>query len=421
MKNNSKDNILKLYTIFAVSFHVRILKSAPGWFGLILGLILPFGLSAQLELTVNGTAEFGLSKAGKDSHFFYNGINREYTDWRVGIKELNAMIGLHYRKQWSLNSRFFWGREEDARLERFDLPLLNIQWKNKNGKYGLQLGRFINPFGQYNDRQLPHDRTFVALPITHVFSTRISNIFGGWYEDLPQPLPSRPRGWPLHYYGGYQTGLRFDWIINPDKWSLALALTSGAAFAPDQLKDPLKLGINARLEWQPSWFWKQGFSVSGGNILKRTEMNKELTNLNKYNQWMVGTDITSGFGFWEFRGEMMAAWHNIPFYDRFTKTFVRDKNNEISEGTLFQMSGYVEAKVEPPFLPGAYLAGQVGGIYFGDSSFSAFDTNQWDGHAVNLMAGAGYKITPWLLFRTTYSWLSTGDQWSWQNALAFHF
>ena len=80
MKNNLKDTIVKYYKTNTSSLHLRILRSAPGWLSLMLGLILPYALSAQLPLTVNGSAEFGSSNADKEAHFMYNCIIKTYTD-----------------------------------------------------------------------------------------------------------------------------------------------------------------------------------------------------------------------------------------------------------------------------------------------------------------------------------------------------
>lgn len=400
-----------------------------GWwivYLLCLGVLLPDQVKGQFQVTVNGTLEMGLSKAGDDSHFFYNGINKEYTDWRAGLKEVNGMVSLLYGKQWSLNTRVFYGREEDGPLARLDMPLLNLTWKSKAGRLKIQMGRFINPFGQFNEKQLPMDRPMVGLPLTHIYSSRISNIFGGWYYPLGAPtnLADRSRGWPLHYYGGYQTGLRADWVIKPDRWMLSAALTTGAAFAPDQLKDPLKMGVNARLQWQPSWYWTQGFSVSRGHIMKRTPQNAALEDLNCYSQLMVGTDITTGYGFWELTGEWMAGWHRVPFYDPSAGAFVRNDMDELAEATLFQAGGYLNLKIEPPFLTGAWVAAQAGWKQFGDHPLESTDT-AWDSRAMNYQLGMGYKVTRWLLLRSTYAWLdvkgASGAYDSWQTSLTAHF
>lgn len=392
----------------------------------LIAMLLASGLSAQFQIAVNANLEMGLSHAGEGSHFFYNGVSRDHTGWRAGVKEANAMVSLLYGDRWALNTRFFLGREEDGPLERFDMPLLNLEWNSRDARWRLQLGRFINPFGLFNEKQLPMDRTMVPLPVTHLYSSRISNIFGGWHypEGAPSELQARRRGWPLHYYGGYQTGLRADWILQPDRWTLSAAITSGAAFAPDQLEEPLKLGVNARLQWQPAWFWKQGFSFSHGHIMKRTPQNVVLEDLDRYRQTLIGTDLTAGFGYWELSGEAMAGWHRVPFFDPEAGDFVRRSDGSPADEVLFQWAGWLQLRVEPPFLTGSWLAWQSGLVHFGADPLSP-TTRTWDEPAWNHQVGLGYKITPWLLFRSTYTWLqvrgASGDLRTWQNSLTAHF
>jgi hypothetical protein len=382
-------------------------------------------LPAQWRMEANGFVDLMLSRAGEDSHYYYNGVHRDFSDWRLGLSEVNALGVLRKDEHWSLHARAMLSRRDGGRLERFSLPLLHLEWAPGKGDWRFQLGRFIHPFGNFNERQFAIDRPLVPLPFPYTYSTRISHKKGAlYYPERNVPPAERYGGWPILYYGGYQTGLRVDWRIVPRHWTLSAALTNGAALGPDQLGGPLNAGFAARLAWQPGFSWQQGLSFSVGQFMRRHELNAVLPDLGNYRQTALGADFAWSAGHWEVNGELIAAWHRAPLYAEVDSQFIKTPGGAFLAGRLFNLAGYFMVKYEPPFLSGSYLSYGFDAIGFGDNPVVG-GPEAWDGRAARHALGGGYKINPWLLLRSTFSWQKTqwapGEYWTWLSTLTFHF
>ena len=76
-------------------------------------------LNAQTTVTFNLLSDVELSKAGEKSHYYYNEIDQENTDWRLGISQLNFLGGVVFNSNWSINSRFL--VERDLGRKRMNL------------------------------------------------------------------------------------------------------------------------------------------------------------------------------------------------------------------------------------------------------------------------------------------------------------
>ena len=145
---------------------------------------LLFILVTSIHSLQSQTAEFNavgdleVSTAGNNSHYYYNGIDKDHTDLRLGISQLNILGQVTLDSQWSVHTRLVLERDKGQKLERLKVPQLNIEWLSKNRRFAFMLGNFINPFGSFNKKQLSTERNFIGLPLAYAYYQNISDKIG---------------------------------------------------------------------------------------------------------------------------------------------------------------------------------------------------------------------------------------------------
>lgn len=365
---------------------------------------------AQSKVAFNYQAlvDLEFSTAGPLSHYFYNEIHNEYTDPRIGISAVNLLGELKWGEQWKVNSRVLLERELGQKLQQLRLPQLNLQWLSKERDYGITAGRFINPFGAFNQRQLSTQRNFISLPLAYSYYVNISDRIGFYPNmgDIAKFQVDNEVQWgsPMLYYGGYATGLMFSWEIEPGKVNWKTALVSGASNLSTQFSAPLHLGFVSSLRLQPTYYWEQGISLSTGSFLQDSEFSTDLESLGQYRQTLVGTDFKLGSGFFEVSGEIILAFYKVPSFDIASESFLD------AEGvSLTGIASYLDVKYEPPFAPGSYIAYRIDRLGFNQSTFYE---EAWDNPVLRHTLALGYEINAYLLVRTMVSTQNT-DQKNW--------
>lgn len=389
-------------------------------FLLVLLIVSSVNVIAQIKFEGNGAFEMELSKGGEKSHFFYNGIHAKHKDWRISPSEANLLGTVLFNDQWSLNGRVVLNRKEGTSFRNFQVALLNLLWVSKDKKYEITFGRFINPFGSFNHNQLPKDRTFIDLPLAYSFYTNISDKVGYLqHQQWNTILVDNELDWGSStlYYGGYSEGIKFLWNINPEHSLLEISIVNGANLNRSFNSDPLNLGISGRYSFRPSSLIENGISISTGNFLKAHPLNASLSSLSRFTQTMIGTDFKYGQGFFEINGELIGSFYNTSFInsdDNINIVSVKEKK------LLSSFSGYLDFRFEPPFLTGSYIAYRIDGMFFGRDN-----DLPWDENVNRHSFGFGYKITSFLLLRSSYSFQFVKnhdwDQTAFRTGLTAHF
>ncbi len=381
-------------------------------------LFLPFASYAQLQLAWNANVDMELSKAGDLSHFYYNEIHNDLTDWHFDLTQANVMGQLFLSDQFKMSARLLVKRKWGKEFGQISIPQLNLQWFPKEKNYSLTLGRFINPYGSFNEKQLSTQRTFISIPLAYGYYHGISQQIGlmlarGQYNKISLN-GEVDWGTSTVYYGGYVGGLQFSWwtdSANPT--SLKVALVNGASNIRQVFGTPLNVGLVSRLKFQPTYFWQQGVSISLGSFMERTENNEVLDNLNQYYQLLIGTDYSLGTGFFSFSGEIMAAFYRVPIYSPEEMDFLSD-SSPLTQ-TLSNISSYLDIKYEPPFLSGSFLAYRLDALVFGKIENDRYNDEIWDNHVLRHSIGVGYKLFPFLLVRGMASTQSTRNKPAWST------
>lgn len=390
-------------------------------------LFLSISCFGQASFHINGWADLEVFRGEKDSRFYYNEIDRvSVEEWKTEIRNLNLLVEAKLTSELSLNVRGLLNRNRVAALDDFLLPLANISYRPEEKNWGLTVGRFVTPFGDFSQQQHSKDRTFINLPLAYSSYVNISPKVGfvknlGERNGTPETklaIDGVPQwGSTLLYYGAYTNGLRLDYELVPDKVDWSIAFTNSAPSILVDVFDFDNWGIATQLQFQPKYFWKQGISFSHGSFWEDSSLRDQLANATNMKQTLIGTDITLGSGFWELTGELMGSWYTIPEYNIETPA---STNNDID---LSSISGYLNIKYEFPFLSGFYAAY---GIDF--LSFSNLDTSdaKWDNDVLRHNFGIGYKITNFLLFRTNYMVQNVENKpvWevnTWRSTLTVYF
>ncbi len=372
-------------------------------------ILAKFNLVAQMSLEWNLFTDWELSKAGDQSHYFYNEIHRNTTDWKLDIAQLNGLTKLRFSDHWALNTQLLVERSMGQKFGLFNsfeeyrviLSQVNLTWQAKEKPFALKLGRFISPFGRFYPKQIPGERTILTTPLAYSFYTNISDRLGfvGDLGETYRPLFEEGRDWglPTLYRLGYTTGLLGIWG-KPEKTTIEVAVIAGAPNVNPSISRPIKLGLISHLMWRLNYFSKIGFSFSHGSFLQDYDNRPEAFSDNLFGQSLVGGDFEIGFGFWAISGEVIVARYQVPQFNSEDLSFV--DGDPLS---LWSSSFYLDLKYEMPFLPGSYLAYRIDHLGFGNGNLPQRESENWDDGVWRHVLGWGYKIREWMVLKGVIS------------------
>ncbi len=362
----------------------------------------PHCLYTQTVLKYNAIADLEVSKAGEKSHYYYNEIDQDNSNFRMGLSQLN-LIGQLTHNNWTFNVRLLLDREKGQKLKNFSLPQLNLQWLSNKRKIGITIGQFINPFGSFNEKQLSTERNFVGLPLAYSYYTNISPKIGYLTDmgDVSKVIVDNEVQWGSSglYYGGYTAGAMLSWNINPGKVNWKIAVVNGASNVTGRLRKPIQVGVVSKLKIRPTYFWEQGISFSRGTFMQKSEFSDQLEDLASYTQSLVGTDFKLGSGFFEFSGEVIGAFYQVPHFNDETNSFIISQSDHPLK--LSNVSSYLDIKYEVPKIQGSYVAYRID--YLGFGKFDGSTSQHWDNNVMRHSIAIGYHISSSFLARVAVS------------------
>lgn len=361
----------------------------------------------QFQAQFSGNIDFVLQKGGKNSHYYINGVHLRQQDWHFSPLEANLITKINFSEQWFVNGRIQMEKDEGYKFEQVRLSQLNINWIPKDQSWHFTAGRFITPFGSFNQKQRSINRTFIDVPLAYGYFTNISP-YVGYAPGLGDTSKIRHSngilwGLPLSYYNGYSSGLKAKYIINPNLLSAEVALVSAAPLEQKNLRfSPLNYAVIGRLSWQPKYFWKQGFSASYGTFFRENEaFNASLDR--KFKQLMLGTDFKLGFGYFEISGELVWASHQVPWYLSGSKSYLDADPAAPPYFNMNSWSAYLDIRYEFSFLPGSYLACRLDTLQFGEVDTGIYTPEPWDNRVNRVSFALGIQPQPYLLIRLAYA------------------
>ncbi|MEM6804186.1 MAG: hypothetical protein AAF696_22470 [Bacteroidota bacterium] len=343
----------------------------------------------------------GLNWAEENSQYFYNGIHPRRRNLTLGVEEFNLLASWRFQKRLSFHSRLQLRRDDLGELKNWALVQAHLRYTSKKGRSHIDIGRFIMPIGSFFRRVLPQDRLLIGFPLPYNFYVNVSDQVG-YSPALQEPerlilADQRDWGLPLLYPFGYNNGVKFHSVLKADTLELDLAITQSAPSTWATLDRPIRPNIMGRIQYQPTFFWRQGLSFSYGPYLGNNSIGLEVDKPNQYRQFLIGTDVRLGYSYFEFNAELMASHFSAPLFDNSNQEFIE---NPGFEPNLWTLGGYMDIKAEAPFWPGLYLAYRWGFLNFNTLENQ---TSDWD-RAVNRHSiGIGIKINRFLQIRSVYS------------------
>ncbi len=361
-------------------------------------------LHGQVELS--GSADFEVAMGGEDSRFVANEINNEFRRPHLSIRELNLFLFSDLGGDFFFKARLQWDIWGSGRLNPTRVTLAALTWEPAGSPVSLTAGRYVSPFGLYPRRQLSSAGSFINAPLAYGYFINISDTRGFWPAAGEEGrFGSADVGLTMHYFGGYATGGLFSWVIIPEGMDLALAVSNAAPASQQDYTNLQNLGVTLRLGMQPFIFWQQGFSVSHGSFMRRAAVNTNYDRLEKYRQTLLGTDMVLAFAHFELSGELLYALWDVPASDNNGFRIAPDGNLE--KYRLSNWSGYVDARLEMPFLPGSYIAGRYERMVFNRYTPPAGSTlaaqNPWDESLIRYSLALGYRIARPVLLKFAFS------------------
>jgi hypothetical protein len=352
------------------------------------------------QFSFQGNVDFDGTYAQNKSHYYYNEINPERLGWSAGLSEARLYTG-YERKNTSFHFQQSISRSLGRNVYKYQIEQINVQFASQSGQTSLTVGRFIHPYGGFYNRQFSHKRNFLSAPLQYSHFINVSDKIGyqsGMGESGFQLDGSTEWGGSINYRYGYLNGLNLEWRSTDEKYRIESALGNRAAL--DQIfNSPLSIEWTTRLSMDVSWALSHGLSLRLSSFRKSTFEDFNLTDesqLKKYNQFQLGYDFIYGSSYFEVSGELGWSIYKVPNYSA-TDGFVL-LENEVKNHSLNNLVGYVDIKVEPPFLTGYHLALRSEYLSFGEFAGQSWDNNVWRQSIL-----IGYKINRSMLVRAQYS------------------
>ncbi len=373
---------------------------------LIFCLFTGWGLPLQAQLEWNGSVDFEVAAGGDDSRFVTNELNNAFRKPHLGIRELDLFFFADLGESFFFNGRLQWDIWGSGKLNPVRISLASLTWEPEESIISITAGRFINPFGLYPRRQLSSENSFINAPLAYGYFINISDTRGFWPSaGMSGTYGADDVGLTMSYFGGYGTGALFNWVIIPEGLDMAVAVTNAAPASQQNFTNLQNVNGTLRIGTQPFIFWQQGFSVSHGSFMRSAVVNANYDRLEKYRQTLFGTDIVLAYTYFELSGEFLFAQWDVPASDK--KGFQIGTDGSLLQYRLTNWSYYVDLKIEPPFLPGSYLAGRYEKMTFDRYTPPASSTlsggNPWDDGLSRYSVAAGYKLARPVLLKFAFS------------------
>lgn len=367
-------------------------------------IFLPVLLMAQVE--INGTLDLSVSQGGKESRFITNELANEFQNLHMSIYQLNLFVFAQVTDDFFVNVRLQWDTWGTGKLNREPrLSLAVISWEPEESSIGLSIGRFISPFGLYPRRSLSADNLFAHAPLGYGYFINISDQRGYWPKAGDSGIYGPDDvGLTTVYFGGYNTGFMLNWVIVPNLFSIDAAITNAAIASQSDYTNLANMGGIIRLGFQPIIYWQQGISLSHGSFMQRDGININYDELEQYSQTVLGTDLILAHSYFELSGEFLYSMWQVPMF--IGTGFIEEEPLKLQKMKLENYSAYLDFKIEPPFITGAYIAFRYDMLNFLNSDdlkdINSKNFNPWDNDVTRYSVAVGYKFARPVLLKIAY-------------------
>lgn len=373
----------------------------------ILGLWITVSSPAYAQIDLGAGIDVEHRVGGADSRFLTNEIASASQKPHFALHQVNLFAFSDIGEAFFFEGRLQIDDFGDEGLNPPRVGLAYLGWEPQNQSVSVSVGRLVNPFGLYPKQVLAFQHDFVTAPLLYGYGINVTQTLGYWppAQAASATYTAWNTGLSTLYRGGYVTGAELSWTLleNTLVWDIAVVNT-----APTSRTERTGSGTIAgitRVEIHPAVFWTQGLSVSHGSFMEVHPENAPLREeraLRRFRQTLVGTDFRTGYGFFGLEGEVIYTIWSVPgFRDG---NFVMDEDGEPVRYRLTQVGGHLDAKVEPPVLPGSYLALRGERLHFpaADDPLGG-PSIEWDEDVTRLSVVVGYKLHPRILAKASFT------------------
>lgn len=372
-------------------------------------LLLGFGFSAAFsQIDFLGSLDISAGAGGKNSSFETNGLNNNYRNAHLNIHEFNLFMFTQVSDAFFFSGRLQWDTWGSGKLNPPKLTLAELSWEPPGEAYSASLGRFVSPFGLYPKRQISTQNNFIQAPLAYGYFLNISDEKGYWpgVGSAVSGYGAGDVGVTTLYFGGYLTGGQFNYIIVPETMDISIAVANAAPASPRNFSNLAEYAVVTRIGLQPVIYWQQGLSFSYGNFMYDAGYDSSYKDMDKFTQLLLGTDFIISGGYFELTGEFIYSSWSVPAWQ--DRSLISRMQSYLVAYPLTNYTGYVDLKVEPPFIPGSYLA-----LRYDMMTFDTFKNpkpdvlltlpRKWDNDVSAYSAAFGYKLSEAVLLKLVYS------------------
>jgi hypothetical protein len=275
-----------------------------------------------------------------------------------------------------------------------------LRWRaNDDQSLNFQIGSFPSVFGAWSGQHGFFDDPFLLAPLPY------SQIIGIHTRDpaaiSPAAISNRAAGtappvsamakdnWASMLWGpGYSTGAAVFGATS--RFDYAFELKNSALSAHPDSWPELDFAyptFTGRLGYRPDAAWAFGLSASRGSWLERDVAGVDRDDLI---QQTLGLDVRWAYRDLIISGELITSQFDTP-----------------AAGDLRVTSGFVQARWKVS--PGFWLAARFGQMLANDATGPAGTDVSWQPDVYRMEIGAGWRVTPGVLLKTTYALTRTDD------------
>lgn len=369
-------------------------------------------VTAQVEVGAGFDAEYRMG--GEDSRFLVNEIPTAEDLPHSGspaphfaLRQLNLFLFSELGPDFFFEGRVQIDNIGDGGLNPPRVGLAELGWAPADRSVAISVGRLVNPFGRYPKENLAFHNDFVTAPLLYGYGVNVTQGLGYW--PGARSSTTGYQGWDnavsTLYRTGYVTGAQMSWTLVENTLAWDVALVNNAPVSRTSITGTGGLAGITRLEFRPAVFWSQGVSISHGTFMDEHPQNDALrteASLGDFRQTLIGTDFRTGYGFFGLEGEFAYTVWSVPAF--VSGQFVLDGQGEPYTYELTELGGHVDAKVEPPFVPGSYLAVRAERLQFPDAESPVSGSSfVWDEDVTRIGAVFGYKLHPRILTKVSFT------------------
>ena len=374
-------------------------------FIIMLVSLMPVICFAQLELS--GSLDLEVSKGGNDSRWITNEIAYQYRNLHMAVNQLNFFVFAHVSDAFYVDTRIQFDTWGTGKLNDPRVSLAVVTYEPEASSIRFSVGRYVSPFGLFPQRILAADNSFNHAPLGYAYFINISDVFGFWpgagdggvYGGEGDP------GLTTIYFGGYNTGALFSWVVVPEIFSIDLAIANAALASQVNYTNLENVAGIVRLGFQPAIFWQQGISISHGSFMQQQDtVYSYYDDMTSYTQTVIGTDLVLGYSYFELSGEFFYSLWDVPHFNG--TDFVRDYYGNAKTFKLENYAAYLDLRYEPPFISGSYIAVRYDILRFLESDdlrdMGGINYNPWDNDVTRYQVAFGYKFAEPVLLKLSY-------------------